>query len=156
MAHPGEVERVYRDQAPKLWRSLVAWSGSGEIATDSVAEAFAQLLRRGQEVRDPNAWIWRAAFRIASGLMSETGSASDIQDLPVHEQGFERAEQADLLLRALARLPDRQRAVLILRYFADLSPSEIARTLTIAYPTVGVHLSQGRRRLREILEVMDE
>ena len=45
------VERVYRSQGARLWRSVLAFAGDAEVANDAVAEAFAQLLRRGANVR---------------------------------------------------------------------------------------------------------
>jgi DNA-directed RNA polymerase specialized sigma24 family protein len=45
------VERVWLEQGPKLWRSLVAFTGDRELATDSMAEAFAQAL--APRDRDP-------------------------------------------------------------------------------------------------------
>lgn len=45
------------------------YTGRPEGASDATAEAFAQAIRRSPELRDPLAWIWRAAFRIAAGEM---------------------------------------------------------------------------------------
>ena len=64
------IEHVFRDQHARLWRSLVMWSGDPDVASDAVAEAFAQVLSRGEEVRDPSAWVWRAAFKIAGGELA--------------------------------------------------------------------------------------
>jgi len=63
----GVVERVFVDVAPRLWRSVLAYTGDREVASDAVAEAFAQVLRRGDAVEDIRAWVWTAAFRIAAG-----------------------------------------------------------------------------------------
>ena len=65
------VERVWRDDGPRLWRSLVAFGGDQELASDAMAEAFAQALGRGSAVETPDRWIWRAAFRIAAGELKE-------------------------------------------------------------------------------------
>jgi RNA polymerase sigma-70 factor, ECF subfamily len=65
------IEDVYRGHAVRMWRSVRAWSGDASIAEDAVAEAFAQALRRGPELRDPERWVWRAAYRIAAGLLVE-------------------------------------------------------------------------------------
>ena len=51
------VRDVWERDHARLWRSVLAWSGSAEVASDAVAEALAQLLRRGDDVRDPAAWI---------------------------------------------------------------------------------------------------
>ena len=68
------VERIYRDHGSRLWRSLAAFTGDPDVASDAVAEAFAQALRRGEELRDPLAWVWRVAFRVASGELQRRGS----------------------------------------------------------------------------------
>src|SRR5262245_44843658 len=64
------VEAVYRSVHRRLWRALVAYTGDAELASDAAAEAFAQVLRRGDAVDDVGAWVWRSAFRIASGLLA--------------------------------------------------------------------------------------
>jgi RNA polymerase sigma-70 factor (ECF subfamily) len=66
-----EIERLYRERGDRIWRALLAFAGDPEVASDAVAEAFAQVLRRGDEVRDPERWVWRAAFRIAAGELKE-------------------------------------------------------------------------------------
>jgi DNA-directed RNA polymerase specialized sigma24 family protein len=72
-----ELERVYREEADRLWRALWALTGNPELASDAASEAFEQCLRRGEGVRSPARWIWRAAFKIAlgelKGLRCESG-----------------------------------------------------------------------------------
>ena len=70
-----QVRCAYEAVHASLWRALFAFSGSREIADE--AEAWAQLLRRGDGVDDPAAWAWRAAFRIAAGeLKRQRGAVS--------------------------------------------------------------------------------
>src|SRR6185295_12674006 len=64
-----DIESLYRADADRLWRAVYAFAGDAEIASDAVAEAYAQLLRRGSAVRDPAAWVWRAAFQIGRGAL---------------------------------------------------------------------------------------
>src|SRR5437762_3012389 len=61
------IEALYRDEGARLWRSVYAFTGDREVTNDAVAEAFAQALNRGDAIRDPRAWVWKAAFRIAAG-----------------------------------------------------------------------------------------
>jgi RNA polymerase sigma-70 factor (sigma-E family) len=56
----------------------------------------------------------------------------------------------DLLLRALASVPQRQRAVLVLRYWEDLTDAEIAATLDCGVGTVRSQASRGLAKLREL------
>lgn len=71
-----ELERLYREEGARIWRALVAHTGDREIAADAVAEAFAQALHRGDEVKAPGPWLWRAAFRIAMGELGIDGQVS--------------------------------------------------------------------------------
>lgn len=59
-----------------------------------------------------------------------------------------RLDDAELVWRTLARLPPRQRAVLVLRFYEDLSDTEIAETLSIAPGTVRGLASRGIANLR--------
>lgn len=73
-AEPGHsLERLYREDGARLWRALLAFSGDREVASDAVAEAFAQALGRGDAIRQPDRWVWRAAFRIAAGELEAGG-----------------------------------------------------------------------------------
>jgi predicted RNA polymerase sigma factor len=51
------VEHVWIEHGPKLWRSLLAFTADADLASDAMAEAFAQALARGPSVRDHAAWI---------------------------------------------------------------------------------------------------
>lgn len=80
MGDQGRVEAVYRSVHPRLWRSLLSYTGDAELASD--AEAFAQVLRRGDAVDDVAAWVWRSAFRIASGLLAASSRSNDFHPAP--------------------------------------------------------------------------
>ena len=58
---------------------------------------------------------------------------------------------ADTVRRALAAVPARQRAALVLRYFEDLPEAQVADLLGCSVGTVKTHTSRGIRRLRELL-----
>jgi RNA polymerase sigma-70 factor (ECF subfamily) len=154
MAGPwDDLERTWRDDGPRLWRSLVAFGGDPELASDAMAEAFAQALGRGDAVEAPDRWIWRAAFRIAAGELKERRrvAASDVLRTSV-----DMPESVADLVRALRTLSPNQRAAAVLSLYADMSTREVARTLGCSQATVRVHLSQARRRLRAQLEETDE
>jgi RNA polymerase sigma factor (sigma-70 family) len=146
-----DVERLYRDHGRRLWWALLAYCGDREVASDAVSEAFAQVLRRGDAVRDPAAWVWRAAFKLAGGELARRRRAS-----PVEEDRYEMPEETVSLMTALRRLSPRQRAVVVLHDYAGYARREVASILGIAAPTVGVHLHRARARLRTVLEVDDD
>ncbi len=146
------VEAAYRSDSDRLWRSVYAYAGDAEIASDAVAEAFAQLIRRGDEVRDPAAWAWRTAFRIAAGAL-KARRVSDRMTLvaPLDEPGYLDRHGDPDLLAALRQLPEAQRAAVILFYYADLPAAQIAARLGSNQLAVRANLSRGRRRLRQLL-----
>lgn len=145
--HIGRVESVYRLDGDRLWRALFAYCGDAEVASDAAAEAFAQALRRERKIRDPQAWIWRAAFRIAAGELKRRSSTT----YEVPERGYFDREADAELLAALRRLPDKQRAAVILFYYADAPVPEIARRTGMTRLSVRANLSRGRKRLRQLL-----
>ncbi len=66
------VEAVFRSVHHRLWRSLLLFTGDAELASDAVAEAFAQVLRRGAAVDDDDAWLCGVAvvtWRPCSGAV---------------------------------------------------------------------------------------
>jgi RNA polymerase sigma-70 factor (ECF subfamily) len=147
----GVLEDVYREHGNRLWRAVLAFTGDPEMASDAVAEAFAQALRRGSAIHSPLAWIWRAAFRIAAGSLKErTHSAHSAA-----EGRYEPAEPAGELLAALRRLSPKQRAAVVLHHYAGYPVRDVAAILGSTGPAVRVHLSRGRKRLRELLETTD-
>jgi RNA polymerase sigma-70 factor, ECF subfamily len=142
-----ELEAVYRQEGDRLWRAITAFGGDPELASDAVAEAFAQALRRGRAINDVQAWVWRAAFRIAAGELKRRPLPAD----RIPDRGYV-ATTADIdLLRALAQLPDKQRAAVILFYYADAPVREIARRTGISQLSVRANLSRGRKRLKGLL-----
>jgi RNA polymerase sigma-70 factor (ECF subfamily) len=142
-----QLERLYRERGAKMWRAVLAFAGDPEVASDAVAEGFAQALHRGADLRDPERWLWRTVFRIAAGLLHERGRTE-----PLGEQGsYEMEEPARELVAALARLSPKQRAAVVLHHAAGYPLKEIAAILDSTPGAVKVHLLRGRRRLRELL-----
>ena len=145
-----DIEALYRADADRLWRALYAFAGDAEIASDAVAEAYAQLLRHGAAVRDPAAWVWRTAFQISRGALKSRGkdvAVSAMTDDVEHADAYADHD----LLAAVRQLPDGQRAAVILFYYADLPIRQIADRLGTNSLAVRANLSRGRRRLRDLL-----
>jgi RNA polymerase sigma-70 factor, ECF subfamily len=144
---PMSVESLYRADSERLWRAVYAFAGDPDLASDAVAEAYAQVLARGEAIRDPLAWTWRAAFRIASGsLKARLPTGSRIPD----KHYMDHHADADLI-QALSKLPSGQRAAVVLFYYADLPVSDVAHRLGTNGLAVRANLSRGRRRLRQLL-----
>ena len=150
-----DLERVYREEGPKLQRAVFLFTGDRDVADDAVAEAFAQALARGPEVQNPSRWVWSVAFRIARGAMKDRGAFVEGLELQVGSV-VETPEVSVALMAALARLSPKQRGALVLFHLAGYPTREIARILGSTAPAVTVHLSVGRKRLRGLLEDHDD
>jgi RNA polymerase sigma-70 factor, ECF subfamily len=146
-------EQLYRTEGARLWRALLAYAGDPDVASDALAEAFTQAIARDDAISDPSSWVWTASFRIAAGELKRRRRLTVFRD---HGLTYDVADPAPHLFQALRRLSPRQRAAVILHDYADRPTDEIARVLGMRLPTVHVHLSQGRKRLRRLLEDNDE
>jgi RNA polymerase sigma-70 factor (ECF subfamily) len=147
------LEVVYRDEGPAIWRALLAFTADRAVAEDALSEAFAQALARGDALRDPARWIWRVAFRVAAGeLQARRREAGEL----IVEPSYEMPEPIQPVIDALAQLSPNQRLAVVLHDYADRPVPEIARTNGSSRATVYVHLSQGRKRLRALLEDHDD
>ena len=146
--HTTRVERVYREDGARLWRAILAFTGDPDTTSDVVAEAFAQLLHRGDAVRSPQRWVWRAAFRIAAGELKRRRDATPLVDDSVDASSGEAVD----VLGALRSLPPKQRAAVVLRHYLGYTPREIATILEVAPPTARVHITRGLKKLRSLLK----
>jgi RNA polymerase sigma-70 factor (ECF subfamily) len=145
-----ELTRLYEEEGAALWRAVLVYAGTPDVASDAVAEAFAQFARRAHDVRSPRAWLWRAAFKIAAGELQRRSKLDPIEDSPY------LMTDTVPILAALAALSPRQRACITLRYHFGYTSGEVATILGIAPSTVRVHVLQARRLLRSLLEVHDD
>ena len=143
-----EVERLYREESGRLWRSIVAATGNREVADDAVAEAFTLALEAFPSIREPVRWLWRVAFRLAWRDIRRRGleAGSMIEDT------YEDRHADPGLIRALHRVSPNQRTALVLHYYADLPVKEVAAAMDTTAAVVRVHLLRGRRRLKSLLE----
>lgn len=141
------VEGVYRSESGRMWRALLAFSGDPEVASDAVAEAFAQALRRNGNIRNVASWVWKAAFCIAAGELKRRRRIA-----PEVDRAVDGALPPLELRDALMDVSQKQRAALFLFYWGGYQPREIARMIGSTQSAVRVHLFRGRKRLAVILD----
>jgi RNA polymerase sigma-70 factor (ECF subfamily) len=148
------VEQLYREKASALWRAIYGYAGGRrEVADDVVAEAFALSIEHWPSIRNPTAWVYRTAFRLATRELQRLSSLAPlaaIRDEPV------AAPDLTDLMAGLSMLSLRQRMAMVLYYVADLSVADVAAAMGVTTATVRVHLFTGRRRLRALLEKAEE
>jgi RNA polymerase sigma factor (sigma-70 family) len=147
-----EIEEIFRVEGPRIWRALVGYTADDELARDAVAEAFAQALAHGGNLRSPRLWIWKTAFIVASAELKRRSQMADMTERSAIQTDAEANDIRRDIVAALRQLSPNQRAAVILHDYADRPTREIASILGMSMATVRVHLSQGRRRLRTLLE----
>lgn len=144
----------YERLHPRLWHALHAYAGDRDMATEAEAEAFAQVLRRGDAVRDVDAWTWRSAFLIVRGLLADRPTHASVDDVAVTLTGSSTVEGESTVefLSQLDGLSDQQRAIVVLRYVGMFTPTEIADVLHTSPGSVRVQLHRAHQKLRPSLE----
>ena len=144
-----DFDALFRDESAGVYRTLYAYTGGrADVAEEAVAEAFARALAHASTIRDPVAWIYRTAFRLANAELRRT--ARHDRDIDRRDEEVP-APELEGVIDAIRRLSPNQRAAIVLRHVLDLETSEVANRMGIATPTVRVHLHRGRAHLRRSL-----
>jgi len=137
---------------------LIVWDESE--AEDLVQECLMRVARRWPRIRrmeQPRAYARRILVnRALDGARGRARRRSELEPgLPASATAVDPLAAIDTraeLIDALGRLPARQRAVLVLRYFNDLTETQVAEVLGCSPGTVKSSSSRGLARLREVLQ----
>jgi RNA polymerase sigma-70 factor (sigma-E family) len=154
------VEELYAAHYRRLVRLSVLLVRDVETAEEVVQDSFVAMHGRWRRLRDPDkglAYLRQTVVnRSRSVLRHRAVEARHLTpvraDRPGADEDAVAAERRTQVLDALRVLPDRQREVLALRYYLDLSEAEIAETLGISRGAVKSHASRGAASLRNLLE----
>ena len=147
-----ELEGLYRSRFEVFARVAASVTSDSERARDAVQEAFAMAVRKRGSFRGEGpleAWVWRIVVNAARSDARRGIPAVDYAE-PASANG--RPEQDAELRVALARLPERQRTAVFLRYYADLDYAAIGEALGITTGTVAATLNAAHAALRTRLE----
>jgi len=158
----GELYGLY---APAIFRFCRRALHTREDAEDATTEIFMkvrQKLGTYDSTRPFTAWLYKVASNHCWDLLRrrrirqdlETG---DLETLPLEHPDPSQLEKLQLdhdskhVRAGLAKLPDRARMALVLRYYSEMSYDEIADTLGVRRAFVGVLLLRARHQLRDVL-----
>lgn len=148
----GLVEALYRAEHQRIVRLAYLLTGDAPFAQEVGQEAFARLLPRVQETREPAAYLRTVAVNLCRDRGRREGTARRHPPAP---PGVSPAPglPADLdeVWLAVQALPARRRDAVVLRYWADLPTDEIARLLHARPATVRSLLHRGLASLKEVL-----
>ena len=158
------VERHYR----RLYRIALGYLREREDALDVVQEAFVKVYQaasRWDGSADAGPWLSRVTVNLSidrwrrnkrRGQTFSPLAEGDHLDVladhrPAPDHGVVGRESGERLSKALRALPERQRAVVVLRHYQELSLEEIARTLGMSLGTVKSSLHRALHRMRATL-----
>ena len=153
-----DLERFLAQHGERLLHIAIALTGSRADGEDLLqaalerlvprwrtiaADAAASYLRRTLYNLAADGWRRRGAWRRALPLLRTQDAAPD---------SMTEVDLRDALVRLLVQLPPRQRAVIVLRYWEQLTEAETAALLGCSAGTVKSATSRGLQRLRELAE----
>ncbi len=156
---PLSLEDLYRQQRMRMVRLAILLVDNPATAEDVVQEAFTGLYRNWAGLRDANAAVGYLRTAVVNGsrsVLRRRKTAREYQ--PPHQNDARSAESLAMLtaehravVSALSGLPRRQREVLVLRYYGDLSESEIAEATGISKGAVKSTASRALEALQKIM-----
>lgn len=147
-----DLAALIQREHPVLVGAVGLYLGDQQDAEDIAQEALVRLVQRWPlpGVDSPGAWVMRVAFNLATSRHRRRAvHARAVARLAVRP-AEEPVDPGDALAvrRAVLALPNRQRAAIVLRYFADLSVRETATHLGCPEGTVKTLVHQGIKNLR--------
>jgi RNA polymerase sigma-70 factor (sigma-E family) len=154
---PNEFEVLFAERAAPLRRTAYLLCGDWQRAEDLVQTAFTRTFAAWPRVRDPLAVEAYLRRTLLHAHLDESRrhwrgevATAVLPELP-SDGGESRVDDRVALLAGLARVPARQRAALVLRFFDDCSVEDTARALDCSEGTVKSNTSRGLAALRTAL-----
>ncbi|TPE50246.1 RNA polymerase sigma factor [Amaricoccus solimangrovi] len=135
LGDPAEAEDVAQETLLRMWKIAPEWREEARLST----------------------WLYRVASNLCVDRLRRRreqgidGAAEIADGAATAQEGLEARDRAGALRAALARLPDRQRAAIVLRHFEERPNPEIAEILGLSVEAVESLLARGRRALAERL-----
>lgn len=145
----------------ELLRLATLLTGSSEEAEDALQEAVIAVSRSWGRVLATASegvaysYLRTAVVRKTVDSFRSRVPTSELIDEPIEDVGFLRFEQDRQFFTFVARLPAQQRAVVVLRYYADFDDRRIAAVLGVSRSTVRSNAMRGLNTLREHLEAKE-
>src|SRR4051794_29448311 len=152
-------ETFVEDSSTALLRTAYLLTGDRGHAEDLLQTALLRTARHWSRARDsPQAYartvllnLSRDRIRSLFRRPREAPMPPDVDAIHAVDAGYEQIAERRVMMRALARLPIRQRQVVVLRFYEDMSVEQTAELLGFTPGTVKSHTSRALARLRELL-----
>lgn len=153
-----QLRRLLANRGPELLRTAVLLAGSQQDGEDLLQAALERLVRQRRPVDgSPEAYLRRTLYNLAADGWRRSAAWQRKLALVRASQPAETpditaaVDLRDALIGSLRQLPARQRAVIVLRYWEQLTEAEIAQALGCSEGTVKTTASRGMKRMRELV-----
>jgi RNA polymerase sigma factor (sigma-70 family) len=159
-ARAGDFEAFFEQHHERLFRALWLLTRNSQEAEEVMQDAFLRLWERWDQViggPDPAAYLYRTALNLWRSRLRRVGVAA--RKVIHHIQGDDEiaeVEHRDAVVRALAPLPPRQRAAIVLTDVLDLSSERAGEALGVRPVTVRVLAARARAALAKEMEERHE
>jgi RNA polymerase sigma factor (sigma-70 family) len=147
---PSTFEDFYRRDYARMLRVAHLLTGSNETAEDVVQDAFVQLYPRFGTVGDAGGYVYRSVINGCWGRQRHRRVVERLRHLTIQPDAI--TSEIDETWAALRRLSPRRRAVVVLRFYADLTLTDIAAILDCRLGTVKSMLHRALAELKEVIE----
>lgn len=152
---PEATEELFRRHWPTAWQRAFAVTGRRQVADDVAQDAIVHALDRLDDLADASlfgAWLGRIVVRRGIDVLRRESRlvALDAVGDPVVEWNLGDGREG-ALRTAVAGLDLDRRTVIVLRYWLDLTPPEIAEALELPLGTVHSRLARGMADLRQAM-----
>jgi len=162
-AAAGFVEELFAAHHGEIYAYLIRMLRDPELAADLTQDAFVKAYRNYDALQKPEnarAWLYQIAHRVA---LDHIRRQKIIRFMPWTGESHGAAPSAERLVmdahisgdleRALSRIPERQRAALLLAELHDLTGLELAAALGVSHVAARALLTRARESLRQALAV---
>jgi RNA polymerase sigma-70 factor (ECF subfamily) len=149
-------EEFFESNRRRLFGAMCIVTGNRSEAEEITQDAFLRVWERWERVRDlgdPGAYLFRAAMNVFRNRLRRARVSARKRLFPsAPSDDLVVVDDRDELVRALMRLPARQRAAVVLTGYVGYSSEEAARILGIRASTVRALATQGRAGARDAIE----
>ena len=153
-----EYNKCVKDLSGNVFRFVRKYVRDTDDANDLVQDAFEKLWLKKENVpvEKAKAWLFTVSYNASMNFLKKSGRQSSIEttEAPIlksEDQGkrYELKEAIDL---ALARLPDQQRSIILLRDLEGYNYADIGEILELSESQVKVYLFRARKKIKEFIK----
>lgn len=151
------IDEAYDNYADMLYRLALTYMQNSEDAADAVQDVFVKYMTAAPFLRDEEherAWLIRVTVNRCCDLLRRRKIRSYVSLDEITETAAEDPElDSSDVMRCLAKIPEKNRAAIVLHHLEGFSVDEVSRMLGISQSAVKMRLARGRDALKDLLSM---